>query len=53
MLISSFATHKDNTKIKVISSFSSRNKLYSAFVIDIKTSNLVHISDRHKIKPTH
>ena len=50
MLINSFATHTDNTQIKVIDSSSSRNKLYSTFVVDSKTSNLVHISDRHKIK---
>ena len=50
MLINSFVTHTDNTQIKVIDSSSSRNKLYSFFVVDSKTSNLVHISDRHKIK---
>ena len=51
MLINYFATHTDNTQIKVIDSSISRNKLYSTFVVDIMTTNLVHISDRHKIKP--
>ena len=50
MLINAFATHTDNTQIKVIDSSSSRNKLYSTFVGNSKTSNLAHISDRHKIK---
>ena len=50
MLINAFATHTDNTQIKVIDSSSSRNKLYSTFVGNSKTSNLTHISDRHKIK---
>ena len=50
MLINSFVTYTDNTQIKVDSP-SSRNKLHSSFVVDSKTSNLVHISDRHKIKP--
>ena len=50
MIIISFVTHTDNTQIKVIDSYSSRNKLYSTFVVYTKTSNLVHISDRHKIK---
>ena len=50
MLINSFATHTDNTQIKVTDSSSSRNKLYSTFLVDSKTSNLVHIFDRHKIK---
>ena len=47
MIISSFVTRTDNTQIKVIDSYSSRNKLYSTFVVYSKTSNLVHISDRH------
>ena len=50
MLINSFATHTDNTQIKVIDSSSSRSKLYSTFVVDSKTSNLVLVSERHKIK---
>ena len=48
MLINSFFTH---TEIKVIDSSSSRNKLHSTFVVDGKTSNLVHISVRRKTKP--
>ena len=50
MLINSFVTHTDNTQFKVIDSYSCRNKLYSTFVVDSKTSNLVYISDTHKIK---
>ena len=50
MLINSFATHTDNTQIKIKDSSSFRKKLHSTFVVDSKTSNLVHISDRHKIK---
>ena len=50
MLINSYATHTDNTQIKVIDSSNSRNKLYFTFAVDSKTSNLVHISERHKIK---
>ena len=50
MLINYFATHTDNTQIKVIDSSSSRNKLYSTFVVDSKMPYLVHTSDRQKIK---
>ena len=50
MLINSFATHTDNIQIKIIDSFSCRNKLYSTFVVDSMMSNHVYISDRHKIK---
>ena len=53
MLINSFATHTDNTQIKIKDSSSFRKKLHSTFVVDSKTSNLLHISDRHKIKPAH
>ena len=49
MLINVSATHTDNTQIKVIDSSISTNKLYPTFVVDSKTSNLVHISNRHKI----
>ena len=50
ILINSFATHTDNNQMKVLDSSSSRNELYLTFVIDNVTSNLVRISDRHKIK---
>ena len=50
MLIKSFVTHTDNTQLKVTDSSSSRNKLHLTFVVDSKTSNLVHISHKHKIK---
>ena len=53
MLINSFATHTDNTQIKVKDSSNSKNKVHSTFVVGSKTSNLVHICDRHKIKPAH
>ena len=42
-------THTDNTQIKVDSS-SSRKKLYSSFLVDSMTSNLLQISDSQKIK---
>ena len=50
MLINSFATHTENTQIKVIDSSSFINKLYSTLAVDSMISNLVHASDRHKIK---
>ena len=43
-------THTDNIQIKVIDSSSSRNKLYSASAVNSMMSNLVHNSERHKIK---
>ena len=43
--------HTNNTQIKVIELSSSRKKLYSTFVVDSMTSNLVQISDSQKIKP--
>ena len=45
-----FFCHTQTMKIKVIDLFSSKTKLYSTFFVDSMTSNLVVISDRHKIK---
>ena len=45
-----YPSHTDNTQIKVTDWSSFRNKLYSTFVADSMSSNLVHISDRHKIE---
>ena len=50
MLINYFATHTENNQIKVIDSSSFINKLYSSFAVYSMISNLVHVSDRHKIK---
>ena len=50
MLINSFATHTENNQNKVIDSSSFINKLYSTFAVDSMISNLVQVSDRHKIK---
>ena len=50
MLINSFVTHTDNIQIKVTGSPNFRYKLYSTFVVNSMIPNLVHISDRHKIK---
>ena len=45
-----FFCHTQTIKNKVIDSSSSKNKLYSTFVVDGIMSNLALISDRHKIK---
>ena len=48
MPINVFATHTHNTQVIGLTSF--RNDIYSTLVVDSMKSNLVHASDRCKIK---